>query len=81
MLITLFCYVTIHGAYIDRRSACIHMHARVITKPNESMNPYESAMNPIQKTDESMNPLLFHKMRKGVFILIRYDGFMDSSVF
>ena len=37
-------------------AAQIPINARALTKPNESMNPYESVMNPIQKTDESMNP-------------------------
>ena len=52
----IFYHIIIHGAYIDCRSARIRTHARVLTKPDETMNPYESAMNPIQKTDESMNP-------------------------
>ena len=47
-----------HGAYIVCRGARMRTHARILTEPDESMNPYESAMNPIQKTDESMNPLL-----------------------
>ena len=81
MLITFLYHIITHGAYVDCRSAHIHMYARVLTKPDESMNPYESAMNPIQKTDESMNPLEFDKRREGVLFLIRYGGFMDSSVF
>ena len=31
-------------------------------KHDESMNPYESTMNPIQKTDESMNPSYLMKI-------------------
>ena len=50
-------------------------------KHDESMNPYESMMNPIHKTDESMNLSVFDKREKGFFIFIRYDGFMDSLVF
>ena len=49
------CHHASHGAYTDG-AARIPINARAITKPDESMNPYESTMNPIQKTDESMNP-------------------------
>ena len=52
-----------------------------IQKRDESMNPYESTMNPIQKTDEPMNPSLWNRKENGLFAFIRYDGFMDSSLF
>ena len=52
---------------------CIHKH-------DESMNPYESTMNPIKKTDESMNPSYLMKKRNACSFLLNSNGFMDSSV-
>ena len=49
----------------------------LIAKPDESMNPYESTMNPIQKTYESMNPWLFTKRRR---ILLYSSDIMDSWI-
>ena len=40
-----------------------------IKKHDESMNPYESTMNPIQKTDESMNPSYLMKIKNPVSLL------------
>ena len=51
-------------------AVCNSMHARALTKPDESMIPYESTMNPIQKTDESMNPLISNRKDKGFFVFI-----------
>ena len=76
------CYIMSFMAHtFIRRSTRNPTHARALTKPDESMNPYESTMNQIQKTDESMNPSLLYRSEKGFFIFIRYNGFMDSSVF
>ena len=52
---------------------CIHKH-------DESMNPYESAMNQIKKTDESMNPSFLMKKKNATSFLLNSNGFMDSSV-
>ena len=70
MLIDLQClshllYYAIHDAYTDCGSARNPMHKRAPAKPDESMNPYESTMSPIHKTDESMNPLLLNRKEKG----------------
>ena len=64
-----FDHAILHCASLDCRSARISMHARAPTKPDESMNPYESTMNPIQKTDESMNPSYLIRIKNPFFFL------------